>query len=292
MLNRWRRCLARHRKRWAFLLCLFSSALPVMASAAEFITLEDECRGRQLMIKGSIEPGDFQRFADRMARLVDGKDLPAVQDPDILWTVRLDSPGGDVAEAMRIGRYLRAAFATTEVSYRFTRRADGVYDFQRTGREVCLDGNSRLAGCFEDLAEAQCDGACLLVWLGGANRRAIEGQLGLHGLAAQDSAARDYLTEMGVPPGWSARILAGDPDGDPEGDGWLTWTERETLSGSSDSLRVLLAGCPEPLTSAEAMESIMTESPEVREALLDRAEAFRGCRLERVSAARFRQEPT
>jgi hypothetical protein len=217
-----------------------------------------------------------------MARLVDGEDLPPVQDPDILWTVRLDSPGGDAAEAMRIGRYLRAAFATTEVSYRFARRADGVYDFQRTGREVCLDGDSRLAGCSEDLAEAQCDGACLLVWLGGANRRAIEGQLGLHGLAAQDSSVADYLTEMGVPADWSARMQAGDP----AGDGWLTWSEREALSGYSDSLRTLLAGCPEPLTSAEAMESIMTESPQVRAALLQRAEAFRGCRLQRVSAAR------
>jgi hypothetical protein len=266
--------------------------LPGLASAAEVITLEDECRGRQLMIKGPIESGDLQRFTDRMARLVTDPDLPDVQDPDVLWTVRLDSSGGDVAEAMRIGRYLRATFATTEVNYRFTRRADGVYDFQRTGREVCLDGDSRLAGCFEDLAEAQCDGACLLVWLGGANRRAIEGHLGLHGLAAQDAAVRAYLAEMGVPPGWSARILAGDPGREPDGDGWLTWSEREALSGTSDSLRTLLAGCPEPLTSGEAMESLMTDSPEVREALLERAEAFRGCRIQRVSAARSRQEPT
>ncbi len=268
------------------LVCFSAVVLPAVTSAAEFITLEDECRGRQLMIKGPIEPGDFQRFADAMARLVDEEDLPPVQDPDILWTVRLDSPGGDAAEAMRIGRYLRAAFATTEVSYRFTRRGDGVYDFQRTGQEVCLDGDSRLAGCSEDLAEAQCDGACLLVWLGGANRRAIEGQLGLHGLAGQNSSVGEYMTEMGVPSGWSARILSSDPDGDPAGDGWLTWSEREALSGYSDSLLALLAGCPEPLTSAEAMESIMTESPEVRAALLDRAEAFRGCRVQRIAAAR------
>jgi hypothetical protein len=274
------------------LFMMLGMVLPCLASAAEFITLEDECRGRQMMIKGSIEPGDFQRFTDSMRRLVSDPDLPDVQDSDVLWTVRLDSSGGDAAEAMRIGRYLRGAFATTEVNFRFTRRPDGVYDFQRTGREVCLDGDSRLAGCFEDIAEARCDGACLLVWLGGANRRALEGRLGLHGLAGEDTAVRDYLAEMDVAPGWAARILAGSPAGVAEGDGWLTWSEREALSGYSSSLRALLAHCPEPLSSAQAMESLMTDSPEVRQALLDRAEAFRGCRLERVSAARSLQEPT
>jgi len=75
-----------------------------------------------------------------------GDAAPAVQDPDVLWTVELDSPGGDLAEAMRIGRFLRDALATTEVTYRYARRPDGVLDFARGGDLVCLEGEGRLTG--------------------------------------------------------------------------------------------------------------------------------------------------
>jgi hypothetical protein len=212
---------------------------------------------------------------------VTSDDLPEVQDPDVLWTVKLDSPGGDAAEAMRIGRFLRDALATAEVSYRFERREDGVYDFKRSEQTICLDGESRLAGCFQDVAEAECAGACMLVWLGGANRRAIEGQLGTGGLAGLPGLA-DYLQAMDVSPEQAARLQSSSNDSQ----AWLPWPDRDALSAPAPTLLALLEGCPPPLSSDEAMESIMTDSPERREALLTRAEAYRSCRARRIGEAR------
>ncbi len=269
-------------------ICLLGAAgLVHTATAAEFITLEDECRGRQLMIQGPIGSGDYARFVDALAQLVTADDLPSVQDPDTLWTVRLDSPGGDADEAMRIGRFLREALATTEVSYRFERRPDGVYDFKRTDRNVWLAGESRLAGCAPDVAEAECAGACVLIWLGGARRRAIEGRLGVEGLPGgpeTDSYLRDYLPDYppgaGEPTQPDLRALAAREDP------WLEWRERDALSGDAPELQARLEGCPAALTSALAMESLMTPSAARRDDLLSRADAHRSCRVDRLAQAR------
>lgn len=263
-------------------LCLLlaaAGALPV--HAAEFITIEDECNGRQLLIQGPIVPGDHARFTRRLAQLVAGGDLPDVQDPDVLWTVELDSPGGDAAEAMRIGRLLRDALATTEVSYRFARRPDGVWDYQRSGDLVCLNGEDRLAGCHPDLVEAECIGACVLIWLAGAERHANEGKLGLHGLTGDESAATGrYLTELGVTAAWRARLL------EAVGNGWLSWPERHELSGRATELGDLTDGCPPALTPQESFRSVAAESAAERDRLMDRADAHRSCRRARLAAAR------
>jgi hypothetical protein len=276
--------------------------LSAAAQAAQLITLEDECRGKQLLIQGTIEPGDFDRLVARLRDLAAGADLPDVQDPETLWTVKLDSPGGDVAEAMRIGRLLRGALATTESSYRFARRDDGVYDFQRTASTVCLDGKGRLDGCFEDVVKAECAGACLLVWAAGATRYAHEGGLGLHGLTGADPATlRAYLVEMDVPSEWVERIASAgagtepsderaldraDDRADDRAGEWLSWPERKALSGNALALRDLLTSCPAALTFDEAFDSVTAESERVRDALMDRAEAHRHCRIERVASAR------
>ncbi|MFU8814561.1 MAG: hypothetical protein ACNA7W_04385 [Pseudomonadales bacterium] len=253
-----------------------------VAPAAELITLEDECRGRQLLISGPIEAGDFERVSRHLGLFAVGGDLPAVQDPETLWTVKLDSPGGDAAEAMRIGRLLRRALVTTEASYRYARRDDGVWDFQRNADTICLSGEGRLAGCFEDVVKAQCAGACLLVWLAGADRFAHEGELGLHGLAAEDRVAQqDYLEEMDVPATWIARLSDGGV-----ATTWLSWPERKALSGRAGALTRLLASCPVPLSPDEAFESVTAASAQLRERLMDRAEAHRRCRLDQVAEAR------
>lgn len=263
--------------------CLAVASLPMPAQAADFLPLEDECNGRQLMIKGPIEPGDYERFVVRWARLVDRAGLPDVQDPDVLWTVKIDSPGGDVREGMRIGRLLRQAFATTEVSYRYVQRPDGVYDFERSGELVCLDGEGRLAGCHQDIVEAECTGACLLVWLAGTERHANEGRLGLHGLSGSEADdVRAYLAELGTPEAWIARI-GGDA---PAGDGWLSWPERHELGGRAEELRRLVADCPAPLSPDESFQSVTAPSEAVRERLMDRADAHRTCRRDRLAAAR------
>lgn len=262
--------------------CVAVLCLPHAVTAAVFITVEDECRGRQLLIQGPIEPGDHDRLAEQLGQLVSG-DLPAVQDADKLWTVLLDSPGGDPAEAMRMGRYLRRALATTAVGYRFTQRPDGVYDFQRSPQTVCLEGDDRLAGCGQSLVAAECTGACLLVWLGGAVRHASEGRLGAHGLAGEESdAVRAYLQEVGVPSPWVSGLL----DEPRSGDGWLSWAERRELGERADKVDDLLADCPPPLTSEESYQSVTADAAALRNRLLDQAAAHRECRRERLAAAR------
>lgn len=258
--------------------CLLGHALT--ATAADFITLEDECRGRQIMITGVIEPGDHQALVRHLTDLASGE-LPPLQDPEKLWTVMLDSPGGDTAEAMRMGRFLRRAMATTETSYRFAPRPDGVYDFARSSDEVCLDGEGRLSGCYQDIVEAECSGACLLVWMGGADRYANEGRLGVHGLAGDDAGAvRDYLVEMGLAPSQAAAVL------DEPGDGWLTWPRRHDLSGRAQALQQLVAGCPAPLSDEDSYLSVTASNEAQRERLLDQAERHRACRRARLATVR------
>jgi len=252
--------------------------------AAQLIVLEEECRGKQLLFKGPIEPGDANRFADALARLVLSPDLPEVQDPELLWTVKLDSPGGDAGEAMQIGRLLRAGLAATEVSYRFAKRADGIYDFERSDDRICLDGEGRLSGCFSDIVKAECAGACLLVWLGGADRYAHEGNLGTHGLLApgEDAAAVEaYLGEMGLSAENVARLLGPRSDGEH----WLSWSERSAIAGRAPVLQAPLASCPEGLTQQESLDSVMHTDPAVRDRLMDRAEAHRACRLAILATA-------
>ncbi|MCB1684512.1 MAG: hypothetical protein R3E82_15390 [Pseudomonadales bacterium] len=261
--------------------------------AADFIILEDECNGQQMLIRGSIEPGDADRFSARFAGFVNSNSLPLVQNQELLWTLKLDSPGGDLQEAMAIGRRVRELLVTTEVNYRFVQRPDGVYDFDRKSDAVCLSGDDRLAGCSPSVAVAECTGACLLIWLAGADRRAIEGRLGNHGLASGSSQAADYLSDMEIDPIWISRLLEVEADreintaaGAPRSDGWLDWTGKGELSGRTPALDTLLADCPAPLSAAQAIESVMTSSPGHRASLLDRNEAYWNCRNTRVGEVR------
>jgi len=271
--------------------CLLAGLLTaVPAFAAQLIVLEDECRGKQLLLKGSIERGDADRFADALARLVLSPDLPAVQDPETLWTVKLDSPGGDPAEAMAIGRLLRKGLATTEVSYRYAKRADGIYDFQPADDTICLQGDGRLSGCFADIVKAECAGACLLTWLGGADRYAHEGNLGTHGLpvsGADAVAVERYLVEMGVDADTAAALRGPQSDGEH----WLSWPQRSAIAGRAQVLQEPLAACPERLSQQESLDSVMHEDPAVRDRLMDRAEAHRACRLAILAQAQHALRP-
>lgn len=264
------------RRVWVALLGLICSGA---ALAVEIIVVEDECRGRQLLLQGEIAPGDHDRIVARMHQLVAVDDLPDVQDPDVLWTVKLDSRGGDLDEAMRIGRYLRRVLATTEVGYRYARRLDGVWDYARSSDLVCLGGGDRLGGCATSLIAADCTGACLLIWLGGAERYALEGRLGTHGLAGAHEPVAAYMREMGA-------AVEAVPEPAPDADGWLDYGARRVLGGRSAALESLIAECPAPLTADESYASITDASAAVRDALMDRAEAHRDCRRRIVAEAR------
>ena len=256
------------------------------AEAGRLVVLEDECRGKQLLFMGPIEPGDANRFADALARLVLSPDLPVVQDNELLWTVKFDSPGGDVGEAMAIGRLLRQGLAATEVSYRFAKRPDGIYDFERSANAICPGGEGRLAGCFPDIVKAECAGACLLAWLGGAQRYAHEGAIGTHG-APDTPEVADYLRELELEPAALAAMRAPVDSGEH----WLAWRERSALAGRAPALAEPLAACPAALTQQESLDSVMHEDLALRDRLMDRAEAHRACRLAILARAQAALRP-
>jgi hypothetical protein len=93
---------------------------------------------------------------------------------------------------------------------------------------------------------------------------------------------------MGVPEPWIRRLL----DATPAGDGWLSWPDRHALSGRAAELDQLLAGCPPPLTQEESFASLIAPSEAERNALLDRADAYRECRRARLSSVRAKLAAT
>lgn len=151
-----------------------TSPLPVDAAMPESLRLQTANEGGATVIslRGAIAPGDAPRILGRIETLGLTPDL-----------VRLDSPGGSVADALELGRALRQGGARTEV-------ADGA---------VCLS-------------------ACPYILAAGTERRVHPGALvGVHQhtfgestvlpafLAVEDiqrgqGLVLGYLVEMGIDP--------------------------------------------------------------------------------------------
>jgi len=102
-----------------------STAMP-----AEIDEIGKDAPARVFSIKGELRSGDYARLRASILN----------SDKYIAW-VHIDSPGGDVLEAMRIGRLLRTLSLRTQAG--------------------------------------RCNSACVLAWIGGAERTA-NGDIGLH----------------------------------------------------------------------------------------------------------------
>ncbi|SIS67473.1 hypothetical protein SAMN05421759_102266 [Roseivivax lentus] len=129
-----------------------------------------EIDGSRWRLEGGIAPGDAERIADRLAEVRPAPEALVVQ-----------SPGGSVAEALRLGRHLRATGIATEM-----------------------------------LAGEYCYSACPYLFAGGATRRLENGaSLGVHQhyfgtstilpafIAVEDiqrgqAEVMTYLDEMGI----------------------------------------------------------------------------------------------
>ena len=141
-----------------------------------------------LVLEGPIVKGDYERVLNSI-RANDGNWLQYV------WS--LNSPGGDVDEAMRIGRLFKELYIQTQV----------------------LDSND----------EAKCASACFLIYIGGVIRDAFANELGVHRptFSAAEFAAmspalaeerykemvdlvRRYLKEFEVPENVVAKIFMRD----------------------------------------------------------------------------------
>jgi len=168
-----------------------------------------------LFISGKIQLGDYERAINAVKEVYTQGDIGRL-------FVYLDSPGGDVLEAMRIGRLVRKLKLTTLV-----------------GR-------------------GQCSSACVFILVSGAQR--VGGSIGIHrphfnteyfsGLSAEEAknkyeemsaAAKAYLMEMGVASEFIERMFRTASN---EIDKLTSEEEQKWIEGSSAALdEWLIAKC-------------------------------------------------
>lgn len=150
-----------------FIVGALMTALAHGALGAEFAFSEDG-----LSITGEIKRGDYDRF--RQAALT--------KENIYTWNVvYLDSPGGDVIDALKFANLFEQSFVVTKV-----------------------------------YPDAKCYSACFLMWAGGVNRiLTLRGELGVHRISLREFTADikksknlisplasdvgKYLVELGIP---------------------------------------------------------------------------------------------
>ena len=157
---------------------------------------------RHIVLEGEIASGDSEKLA-------------AAMEGHLVSTVVLNSPGGDVLEAMKISSILNERLIAAEAPY----------DFRNfpSKRVSCW-----LSGFEYDLADARncvCYSACAIVWLTAPSR--LGDYIGVHrprfdykyfsGLSAQEakkkyaemqSVLEQFLYQHDVPPGIVSRMMS------------------------------------------------------------------------------------
>ena len=201
-------------------LILLLLALAAGPARAAHIFLAEDGHGTVISLEGRIDPGDAERF-ERFMRGAGPR----------IATLRLRSPGGRAAEAMRIGALVRRYLLGTEAP-------------------VDEDG---IPSCRDQSQDCVCASACVFVWAAGIhrNRRAL---LEAHrpgeadgseppSPAESEDALRQYFDALETPPALAAFVLAIPPDRiEPVPAGLV----REASGFVPSIERVLAAGCPAP----------------------------------------------
>lgn len=146
--------------------------------------LESYCLGNAwescfIYFDGTIKKGVANRF----------EELLKTEGPNVY----LNSPGGDLQEALKLGRMIRKAGRQTIIG-----SLAGVDSFEENNRPLNFPENGR------------CESACAYAFMGGQERRLGSGQLGLHrfysterGLTSDEAQFLsgllvEYMVEMGV----------------------------------------------------------------------------------------------
>lgn len=181
------------RFRFALLILLGQLWMAALVAAADVrLFVSDADAFRAVVIEGQIEPGDFDAFL-RLVRDNQGK----------VGKVVIFSPGGDVAEAFRIGRAMRALELASQVPLR-----------SPLGQPLCDDGLGGLSP--KSPQNCTCASAGFFVHIGGVNRSGTylavhrpsyaKGRFGelpreeaRKAFTALQDEARVYMREMGVP---------------------------------------------------------------------------------------------
>lgn len=166
-------------ERWLIALSVYLMALvfTTQPHAANVVGHQIDDDDYMLLILGPIEPGDLIKIKK------------VIRDRGYPFTTNISSPGGDVEEALEIGRFFNNAFMTV-------------------------------------MAKDQCDSSCFLIWAG-AYHRTVDVKLGLHRpyfnprafaeLSANDARKKyaalnetvdQYLVNMSVPRSLIDKMMA------------------------------------------------------------------------------------
>jgi hypothetical protein len=222
--------------RLAAIIAVAALLLPNLARAADFSSYQWYGNAFHIEISGPIVAGDNDRFR----RLV----LSEIRSGHIISAIQLDSPGGDVDQALGMGRAIRQLNASTF--------APSV----RSGERVCLKG-SLDSESREDPSSCECASACSLIWVAGVGR--LGDLVGVHrprfdedfykGLTPDEATKRysqlfpkmsQYFAEMGVPE-WLNGMMYSVPSSDMH---YLTAPELQQFTNSSPALgELIIARC-------------------------------------------------
>jgi hypothetical protein len=137
--------------------------------------LADTYRTKERVFEGN-EPCDKVRFSGRIAEGDFDEFLRLLKAEPQVTSVRLNSPGGSVAEAMKIGRLLRKRFVTAEANNRIF--PDGL---RGESRQTCGGRNQTVC----------CASACAWIYFGAAQWLAWD-WVGLHRPTSQELGTREY----------------------------------------------------------------------------------------------------
>jgi hypothetical protein len=183
----------------------------IAADAAEIRAGQSHATGLLAVLEGKIEPGDFDRlrsfvFENGWGRAEDG-----------VSEIYLASPGGDLAEAMKIGRLIRALKLETAVPEDID---DAAFREKDAAHYKLKDSKSN----------RMCASACFFVFVAGIHRGSVgsfEPLLGIHrpylsendlrGLSSDKAITaatrtraivENYLKEMGVPAKYADQMFS------------------------------------------------------------------------------------
>lgn len=150
-----------------------------------------------VVVQGDIEQGDYAKFLRELA--LAARDRERRFGP---WEVTLNSRGGNVLEAIRIGKFVRKAMLRVKVNSNFVQTKSGKWvEMTREVPALIPVGGTRtpindrfvrIEGAVdwipdptgrtrkEHTRSAVCYSACFLIWVAGVDKFALDGRLGIH----------------------------------------------------------------------------------------------------------------
>ena len=214
--------------------------LPLSSFSADVFIQKNIAGLKELAIEGEIKKGDLEKIIELSPEVVQGLLFTRLN-----FTINVNSQGGDIEEAIKIGGFARDLLATVRVNGTVIREDDGF-----VSRERKANPNSsfiwqyhRFRSRYDDLKEGditRCYSACILIFYGGVERSFSDNEdqrvggipgkaipvIGLHRpyydkgffgdlspseaqekYRTLESKVKGYLLEMGAPESLISRML-------------------------------------------------------------------------------------